>query len=88
MSVPTKISKSQVGWCKFIPLIEPNYVKQGIPITFKVVLQDHNDLKNTSYSLLYNQNHWLLSGASTGYLKVIFSLNMLLITHFKGNIIF
>lgn len=75
-------------WCKCIPLIQSNYVKQGIAITFKVMLQEYDGLKNTSYSILYNQNHWLLSGASTGYLKVKFNSIILLITHFKGNFIF
>lgn len=64
-------SESDIICCKCTPLIETTNVKIGIPITFMVTVNDYEKFGRISYSVNYDHNHWLLSGASSGYLKVV-----------------
>lgn len=71
ISIPIDKSESDIICCKCIPLTETTNIKIGIPITFKVTVNDCEEFGRISYTVNYDHNHWLLSGASSGYLKVI-----------------
>lgn len=70
ITIPVNNLKSDILCCSCIPLIETTDIKIGIPITFKVTVHNYEKLGKMPYSIYYDQKHWLISGASSGYIKV------------------
>lgn len=70
ITVPVDKLKSDLFYCKCIPVIEAKDIKIGIPITFKVTVNNCEKLGKMPYSIYYDNSHWLVSGASNGYIKV------------------
>lgn len=71
ISIPIGKSESDIICCKCIPLTETTNIKIGLPITFKITVNDGGEFGRIPYTVNYDHNNWLLSGASSGYLKVI-----------------